>query len=209
MQPVRVSALAAAIALLMGTLATSSAPAVGASQLSRYVHDDPAGDMVQFSGDPGGENGDFLRSVVSHRRHAVVIRSSFTDLVQADTQYTEVNLFTDEHRLVDRVNAWRRVTFGWYAAGEPTVFIWDIDLVGSIACDGLSGDVDFEENTLRIRVPRRCLERPRWIRAGLESSVSKPWPADSWWGDSGFGPGAGEQWNLSPRLYREPELPIS
>jgi hypothetical protein len=204
MQPTRVSALAAAVTLLVGTLATSSAPAVGAPQVSQYVHDDPAGDMFQMSVDPGGVNGDFLRSVVRHRRHAVLVKSSFTDLVPTGTQLTTMSLYTDEHRPGDRTIPWRYASVSWFEGGPPGASLYDPDTSQSVTCDGLSWDVDFEENTWMMRVPRRCLEHPRWIRASLVSDVTESAPSMSWWRDSGFGPGDGQLRNLSPRLFREP-----
>jgi hypothetical protein len=36
-----------------------------------------------------------------------------------------------------------------------------------LVCDGLSAKVRPAKNTLRVSVPRMCLDRPRWVRMGV------------------------------------------
>ena len=43
------------------------------------------------------------------------------------------------------------------------------DATGEVECNGLRHRIDYAANTVRISVPRRCLDRPRWVRVGAKT----------------------------------------
>jgi len=199
--------VAAATALITCLSAIVAAPALGAEKRTRYVHDDPAGDMEEVQPGAGGESGDFLRSVIRHRRHAIVIRSTFTDLVAEDFVTLHADLSTDAHSLADRGYAWRVVQIDWIEGLEPSASLYDVDSIEDIGCNNMSLNVDFDANTMRVRVPRPCLERPDWVRGDMFIAVHSGPGWESEWQDAAFSElieGA-----TSPRIFRESPQPVA
>ena len=42
----------------------------------------------------------------------------------------------------------------------------------SSGCPGMTHSIRYVRNVVSLRIPRRCLERPRWVRVGLENTLT-------------------------------------
>jgi hypothetical protein len=42
----------------------------------------------------------------------------------------------------------------------------------SSGCRGMTHSIRYVRNVVSLRIPRRCLERPRWVRVGLENTLT-------------------------------------
>lgn len=129
---------------------------------------DPAGDMylsTDASGDPTvpeATNGDIRDVSIAHRRHALIIAASFTDLYSDEFVWVRpfaASFRTSEHK-------YRYVDVVSLQSGQVDVYV---ESPGHRLDCGASAVVDFAANTARVRVPRACLSRPRWVRVGFDA----------------------------------------
>lgn len=101
---------------------------------------------------------DIRRAVVVHDLYALRVRMRFEDLKRAGYGSYWFNLKTPSH---------------YYQAGiftEPGM--WQGRLYfqgddGSRSCEGFTRRVDYVEDVVTMRIPRSCLQEPRWVRIGL------------------------------------------
>jgi len=40
-----------------------------------------------------------------------------------------------------------------------------------IGCRGLTHEIDYADNVISLRTPRRCLDKPRWVKARIMNMV--------------------------------------
>lgn len=103
---------------------------------------------------------DVTRAVVSHRTHAVVVRARYDDLRRIGTQRYFTGMAT------------RRGDFFVEVASRPGSragrhTLYDGVAGDRLACKQMSHDIDYANDVVRLRVPRSCLDRPRWVRANV------------------------------------------
>ena len=203
---------AAAIALILGLLAALAAPASSAENRTRYAHRDPAGDMEEVNPGPGGRNGDILRTIVRHRHHALRIRLTFGDLafVNVEQGLVGVSILTNDHRGAAGAPYWRVAVVTWNEGVVTEGELHD-ELGFDTGCNRLTSQSDFDANIIRFRIPRRCLDWPRWIQVGPYSVVQKSsvHGTPSSWYDEGLSPGPGSSSTYSPRIFRAPAQPVA
>lgn len=134
---------------------------------------DARGDMwfiVEGSTDPdpapGARIGDFVRSTFRHAQSRVIVRSKFAELERTGRRFT---MWTD----LQAGNGKE-----WFAGvqmtprdrnGSTTIFT---GTGADIACN-LNHRVNYRKNTVRLSIPRRCLNTPRTLRFGQLSEFSK------------------------------------
>lgn len=129
---------------------------------------DPAGDVWYSAAgaaaepSPGSTFGDLTRTVVKHDRKTVVVRLGFADLGRrgAYAQYAVLLEGSRDRRVREVVvEASPR---NW--AGRVRVFKRNGDLVRTC---GARHRIDYDANTVTVRVPRTCLNRPGSVRANV------------------------------------------
>jgi hypothetical protein len=141
------------------SLAVSLVVAPGA-RADKVVHRDARHDVVAFDtykeGEgrvrPGTRDPDIVRAVVRHREHAVTIRLRFREL-RYDLRFLDGRILTPT----------RRYDLDGYVLpidGVETVWL-------SRDCPRLTFKYGYVRDLIRIRVPRRCLGRPAWVRVSM------------------------------------------
>jgi hypothetical protein len=156
-------------------------------QPSRIVLRDGSDDVWQRTG-PEEETrvgefpaADIRRAVVVHDLYALRVRMRFADLKRVGYGSYWFNLKTPRH---------------YYQAGvftEPgkrqgRLYFQGDD--GSRSCEGFTRRVDYDKDVVTMRIPRSCLQRPRWIRIGLlhqlalDSPEVDPYYDKTGWGES-------------------------
>lgn len=157
----------AASTLMLGAAVTAPAAATGDEPPTRVVLRDGTGDVWKvnmrtsrwtFVGDRPAA--DVKRTVVSHRPHAVVVRQRYDDLRRIGTQRYWTGIVTrrgDFFLEVTSRNGSR--------AGRHTLY--DGVAGDKRACRRLSHDIDYAADVVRVRVPRSCLDRPKWVRVNI------------------------------------------
>jgi hypothetical protein len=176
----RVALLVVLVAVVNVLLPTGSGADPSATEpLDRVVLTDPVGDAWTAddtswtrSRAVGAPPIDVVRAVVAHRQHGIRLRMWFTDLRSAVDQS-----FTWTIRSPRASHVLTLTSGPGDPAGTAALTSDGIEIV----CPGLTQEVDPEQERVSIRLPRPCLDRPRWIRASSSSSL---WP-------SGFGTTAG------------------
>jgi hypothetical protein len=157
----RTAALPLAAAALVATVA---APASAEQQ--RLV--DPQGDMWVVADDgssvpaPESAQGDVTRARTSYRGDAIVVRLKFVDLARrgAYAQYAVVlqghrDLRTREVVVEAGPDRWE---------GRARVYKPHGDLVTSCP---VAHRIDYDTETVRVRVDRACLDKPGSVRASI------------------------------------------
>ncbi len=159
-------------AVVLVTVVTSLLIAPPALGDSLSVHD-ARGDMwfieegsTNPNRAPAARIGDFVRSTFSHANTRVVVRSRFVELKPTGKLF----------------RMWTHLQAGngkqWFAkvemtprnrSGSTRIFT---GTGTDIACN-LSHRVNYRQNTMRLTIPRRCLNTPRTLRFGQLSEYSK------------------------------------
>lgn len=151
-----------AVALLVGTIVLASTTGPASADLWR--HQDPTGDVWKFDIESGvmvesslRTNVDLLRTSARHAPRAVYFRAKFANLARTtDRVAFYVNVRTsanDEvHSLIASFDPRHRDGIGGYSCGPGET------------CKGLRVRVDYAHDIVMLRVPRECLDNPRWIR---------------------------------------------
>lgn len=154
-------------------LAAAVLPAVAAApaEAARWTHRDAVGDVqtqryadgdLTTSADPRNAATDLTRVIVKHTRAAVVVTMRVRDLSAPVRRAGEIALETDGERRFT-------VAFGLARRGERVrARAFDVEerLSDRQGCRA-AGSVDRAAGRLRVRVPRTCLDRPDWVRAGI------------------------------------------
>jgi len=108
----------------------------------------------------GTSQADLTGAAVAHRKHAVVVRAEYVDLRRKGfTFQLGTSIRTDErgasYGAVMRDRRRWGGTSSFSSGGGP-----------DRSCD-MSHRIDYRRDTVHLRIPRSCLQEPRWIRIGL------------------------------------------
>jgi len=165
-------AIVAGVLGVLGALATA-APA----SADRVIHRDARHDVMKVdfsSGDaelvpaPHAPAGDVTRAMIDHRYRRVVLKLRYAELERRGFRFELAELSTSGggHFVVFLDTA---KDLGWQGRVGlvDLTDATDLDLNVWRPCRGLWHEVDYEQNTVKLSVPRRCLDNPRWIRAGI------------------------------------------
>lgn len=161
---------------------------------------DASGDVMSFPIDdsapgvaePTRTNGDVTTMRARHGRYAVVITLTTRDF--DPTTPLSGGIFAFKTNKGFHAEAFVFSSHG--AAPEVTLTVSDRPL----RCHGLRGRLDFEANTVRVRVPRSCLNNPRWVRVGAGASTMDD---TRYYADDAQSPTvASESITFGPRLRR-------
>lgn len=122
---------------------------------------------------------DVTRALVAHRARAVVFRSRFVDLRRVGDQEYRFNVRTGGPE--GWLNFFTAVLISEPGDRAGRLGFWGDD-AGSESCTaanarkwrGFTGSIDYATDVVQIRIPRRCLHFPRWIRAGVMNSMTLP-----------------------------------
>jgi hypothetical protein len=154
-------------AVVAVAMLTAVAPAAeGAERRSRVVLHDGTGDV--WTGDFSEENdptradfpaADVTRAVVRHGTYALRIRMRIADLRKVGTQFYQASIQTPRNEYLADLTSERRARMGREA------------FFGETRCRAMTHRIDYVNDVLRMRIPRRCLGRPRWVKVTLTNAV--------------------------------------
>jgi hypothetical protein len=151
-------AAAALVALALGAI---SCLLVGPAEAHTADRTDPRGDVWRPKGFDGWKrartvpNVDVREFVVRNAAHRVVIKARYTNLVaNAD----ELDLSVD----FKSAGAMRTVS-AQVNSGSPDGFFVVTTPSRRVKCD-LRGQVDYDDETIRVVVPHRCIGKGDWLR---------------------------------------------
>lgn len=135
--------------------------------------DDAAGDTWQMTQDeqtgaetyhPAGTqlNVDLTRTVVKHTSGKLVLKATYETLRGAQNRYYFAARVRTDEGLKREVGVetftrqgWRGASFMTKASGRE------------VRCSGMTHDVDYAADTVRLTVPRACLGKPRWVQVAV------------------------------------------
>jgi hypothetical protein len=155
--------------LLAVTMLTVSEPSASATEFpTGVVLTDGAGDVwVDRSG--FGDNldtrvsfppADVKRAVVRHATYAVRIRMRFVNLRRLGDQAFQAEIETSGGGLsnadVGSSPGHRSGSHSFHSGGFPDT-----------GCPGMTHRINYATDVVRMRIPRSCLGRPRWVRVTL------------------------------------------
>ncbi len=163
--PVRRSRAMTACTVAAGLIALG----VGPANADHLKFADASGDMTGITessegatGEPAANHdaGDVTVAVIRHGKRAVTVNSSFAQLRRSHFNGFHGKLRTGSviryYSVIDDPKA--KPVLGVFTKRFKPV------------CDGATLDVDYKADTLRIRVPRKCLKRPEWVKATMMSA---------------------------------------
>lgn len=155
-------------AMLVTTAAIVLAPT--AAHADRYTHADSTEDVlsgpVSSDSNPATPeadrtNGDVISSRVIHKDRRVILRMRYRDLAGND----EIN----SHLFVIRTSKMKRyvslVAGAGFRGGKVVVSRPN----GKRVKCGVKRKIDYTANTATVKVPRSCLDNPRWVKVGMAS----------------------------------------
>lgn len=155
-------------ALVALTTATLTLGLASPAHAAQNVRTDASNDVVRMSLEsegvpqpaPNANQGDIRRFVVDHRATNVLVTARFNDLVRGKQHHYHVlQLLTADVRNDVEI----AVEPGGRAQGTTTY----TNRAGRrVACAGLETNIDWSTNVLRVKIPRKCLGNPNWVRAG-------------------------------------------
>jgi hypothetical protein len=140
---------------------------IGSAAAEELAEADARGDMWAVSeggavvSSPDTSQGDLTRARVSYRGDRVVVLLRFVDLAKQGVYAQYALVLEGKHRRTREVV----ITAGpkrW--AGRVRVFKPHGDLVGDCP---VTHRIDYGAETVRVRVKRTCLDRPRSVRANV------------------------------------------
>jgi hypothetical protein len=160
---------AATSGIVAAAMLVAVAPAAHADEVaSRVVLRDGAGDVWIANSDQEKPTravfpaADVTRALVRHAPFAVRIRMRFVDLRRIGTQHYVVQIGTPRSvyfaQVVSSPGA-RRGTQR-FDGNRPS------------GCRGMTHSIRYGGNVVSMRIPRRCLDQPRWVRVGLENTLT-------------------------------------
>jgi hypothetical protein len=106
---------------------------------------------------------DVTRAFVRHAPFAVRIRMRFVDLRRVGTQRYGVQIGTPSNVYFAQVVSAPGARRGTHR----------FDSSQTSGCRGMTHRIRYVRNVVSMRIPRRCLERPRWVRVGLENTLTR------------------------------------
>lgn len=184
--------LAAATCGLAAVL-TSVAVAAPASA-ETFSKSDPAGDVASSDGPhPEIRNGDIRKTRLEHARNVVTLRVEYRDLARegsAIQQYVRIQT--------------PATTYDYSIQATPANWQGELQFATPGPCAGAEWRFDYGTNVFTMRVPRSCLDGPRWVRTGL-ATITYPTDVELYRVDGALQssyPAGPEDIRLSPRLSR-------
>jgi len=160
---------------------------VGPASAERVRSSDGAGDMTAFTESaedvtatpaPGHRAGDVTSAVVRHGRRVVTLRFSFAQLRRSHFNALIGTLRTDtttRHLFVEDA-----------PDGRPRLYMADKRF--EPVCARATLRVDYQANTLAVRVPRSCLKRPQWVKVRAISANDTADGSNTFYLDDAFSP---------------------
>lgn len=192
-------------ALLMALAVTCqiavSSPAEAWTRPSRAVVQDGVADVWQWSDDlydyvgpvekPGA---DFTGMTARHGRRVVIASMRFVDLTEAGYKSYVAKIRTPRRSYLSYVHLQVGATEGMQGLERLTA-------TGSrrLRCAGDAHHVDFAQDVAVIRVPRRCLDSPRWVRVATWTALTE----GGEFIDNPHNDGPRAAGDLTRRLYRQ------
>jgi hypothetical protein len=131
---------------------------------------DGSGDVWELHFAPEGEStatradvpaADVTRAFVRHATSALRIRMRFANLRRVGVQFYNVQIGTPRNVYFAQVRSAPGARRGTHS----------FDFGEGTGCRRMTHRIDYADNVVTMRIPRRCLERPRWVRVGLENSL--------------------------------------
>lgn len=143
--------------------------AVSDDPVSHVLLTDPVGDVWSISEGEDEEwaptddapGADVVRATVRHGRHNLRMRMTFADLRRVEGQhYTATVVHRTGYGALFVSTGPRR----W---GGRHVLV--DEQFGKVRCPGLDHTIDYATERVTMTIPRRCLDRPAWVRVGLDN----------------------------------------
>ena len=160
-----VAACCVAVTVLAGTPAPVAVAAEDTP--SRVVLHDGSGDVWKVNlrtshWTPVGERpaADVRRAAITHRARAVVLRTRFVNLRRIGVQTFWAGIETPAGDYYTEVTSKPGNRAGRHA-------LYDEPGGQRTGCAGLSHRIDYPHDTVTVRVPRSCLDRPRWVSLNI------------------------------------------
>ena len=158
---------------------------VGTATAQRVEFSDAAGDMTGFTESSDGVTataapdhhaGDITSAVVRHRRHKVTVKLSYAQLRRSHFNAVLGKVRTD--------TVTRYVFVQDQVDAPPEVHVFNRRF--KPVCPGATLHMDYKANTVAIRVPRKCLKRPDWVKAAAISANDKADGSNTYYLDDAF-----------------------
>jgi hypothetical protein len=135
---------------------------------------------------------DVTRVLVRHAPFAIRIRMRFVDLRRVGTQRYVVQIGTPSNVYFAQVASSPGARRGTHR----------FDTSQTSGCRGMTHRIRYGRNVVSMRIPRRCLERPPWVRVGLENTLTRnPGKHETIYRDNPHNRGAFSD-EVTRRLYR-------
>lgn len=151
-------------------LALVGLPTVAHAQNDSHL--DPAKDVLRFEDYtsetprvPGQRTADIVKIASSHGRDVVAVKITLRDVATANYDY--------DFRIKTPQRGFYELQLLKYEADEPArLTLWRVRSgYDEVECPGKSRQVDHRADTIRVSVPRDCLDDPLWVRTGAGSNV--------------------------------------
>jgi hypothetical protein len=121
----------------------------------------PDGDEADYRLAPAIRNGDITVARLAHRARTVTVRIRYAELRRKPTWQFGSIVKTPGGDWFTSVTATRRRPAGrmelWKPGGDRAT------------CTSMSHRIDYDRNLVVLRLPRRCVDRPDWVRLVVES----------------------------------------
>ncbi len=157
--------------------------------------ENPDGSDAGFVRRPRVRNGDITSVVIRHRPAAVKVKVRLAKLRRPATfTYTLVSLRTAK-------DTWNTTLYAHAAHPQPEIHFDDSSGSGA-ACPRASARIDYAADVIRVRVPRRCLGNPAWVRASVAVINPRQSPARTLVLDVAPGKKPSEQQQFSTKVWR-------
>ena len=128
--------------------------------------ENPDGCDAGFARRPRVRNGDITSAVVRHRAAAVTVSVRLAKLRRPGPL-----LFTVASLRTARTRGTRRST-PTRSDGTPEVF-FDNNRGGEVSCPRARARIDYAADVIRVRVPRRCMDYPAWVRPSVATVIAR------------------------------------
>ena len=160
---------AATSGMVAAAMLGAVAPAAHADEVTSHaVLRDGAGDVWIANSDQEQPTravfpaADVTRAVVRHAPLAVRIRMRFVDLRKVRRQHYVVQIGTPRSVYFAQVVSAPGARRGTHR----------FDSNRSSGCRGMTHSIRYGRSVVSLRIPRRCLDQPRWVRVGLENTLT-------------------------------------
>ena len=128
--------------------------------------ENPDGSDAGFARRPHVRNADITSVVVRHRSAAVTVTVRLAKLRRpGPLLFTIASLRTAQA-------TWNTTLYAHGADGTPEVF-FDRNDGGEVSCPRARARINFADDVIRLRVPRRCMENPAWVRPSVATVIAR------------------------------------